>query len=108
MDAELKTHLEAMEARLKAHTRLECEGVEARLIARTEEMEARLKAHTSIECEKIETKLLREFWKWGSTSDIRTRQSMENTNALNERMLNAEDRISALERSRLPPQADAA
>jgi hypothetical protein len=78
MDAELKTHLEEMEARLKAHTSLECEGVEARL-----------KAHTSIECEKIETKRLREFWKWGSTSDIRTRQSMENTNALNERMLNA-------------------
>lgn len=81
-DAELKTHLEAMEARLKTHT--------------------------SLECEKIETKLLREFWKWGSTSDIRTRQSMENTNALNERMLNAEDRISALERSKLSPQADAA
>jgi hypothetical protein len=93
MDAELKAHLEEMEARLEA---------------RSEEMEARLKAHTSIECEKIETKLLREFWKWGSTSDIRTRQSMENTNALNERMLNAEDRISALERSRLPPRADAA
>jgi hypothetical protein len=82
MDAELKTHLE--------------------------EMEARLKAHTSIECEKIETNLLREFRKWASTSDIRTRQSMETTNALNARMLNAEDCISALERSKLPPQADAA
>jgi hypothetical protein len=78
MEARLKFQAEEMEARLKAHTRLECE-----------EMEARLKVHTSLECEKIETKLLREFWKWGSTSDIRTRQSMENTNALNERMLNA-------------------
>ena len=104
MDAELKTHLEAMEARL--NTRIE--GVEARLNIRIEEVETGLKAHTSIECEKIETKLLREFWKWGSTSDIRTRQSMENANALNERMLNAEDRISALERSRIPPRADAA
>jgi hypothetical protein len=93
MDAELKQYLEEMEARLEA---------------RSEEMEARLKTHTSLECEKIETKLLREFWKWGSTSDIRTRQSMETTNALNERMLNVEDRISALERSRLPPHADAA
>jgi hypothetical protein len=93
MDAELKTYLETMEVRFRAHT---------------EEMEERLKAHTSLECEKIETKLLREFWKWGSTSDIRTRQSMENANALNERMLNAEDRISALERSKLPPRADAA
>jgi hypothetical protein len=61
MDAELKAHLEAMEARLKAHT---------------EEMEARLKAHTSLECEKVETKLLREFYKWGRTSDIRTRQAL--------------------------------
>jgi hypothetical protein len=50
MDAELRTHLE--------------------------EMEARLKAHTSLECEKVETKLLREFYKWGRTSDIRTRQAL--------------------------------
>ena len=46
MDAELKTHLEAMEARLKVHT--------------------------SLECEKVETKLLREFCKWGRTPDIPT------------------------------------
>src|SRR5215469_3608842 len=105
MDAELKAHLEEMESRLKAHTGLEFEEMEVRLKAHTsdvearlkahtglefEQMEVRLKAHTSLECEKVETKLLREFWKWASTSDIRTRQSMETTNALNERMLNAE------------------
>jgi hypothetical protein len=33
---------------------------------------------------------------------------METANALNERMLNTEDRISALKRSKPPPQADAA
>ncbi len=60
------------------------------------------------EQERVETNLLREFWKWASTSDIRTRQSMEATNALNARMLNGEDRISALERSKLPPHIDAA
>lgn len=108
MDSELKQHLDDMEARLKAHTGLECEAMEARLKARIEDVETGLKAHTSLECEKVETKLLREFWKWASTSDIRTRQSMETTNALNERLLNAEDRISALERSRIPPHADAA
>jgi hypothetical protein len=108
VDAELKTHLEEMEARLKAHTSLECESVGARLRAHTEEMEASLKAHTSLECEKVETKLLREFYKWGRTSDIRTRQALAESATLAERMLNVEDRVSDLERSKLPPQADAA
>jgi hypothetical protein len=78
MDAELKQYLEEMEGRQRA------------------------------DLERVETNLLREFRKWASTSDIRTRQSMETTSALNARMLNVEDRISALERSRLPPRADAA
>jgi hypothetical protein len=82
--------------------------MDAELKAHLEELEARREARTSLECEKVETKLLREFRKWASTSDIRTRQSMENTNALNALMLNVEDRISALERSRLSPRADAA
>jgi hypothetical protein len=93
MDAELKTHLEEMEARLRGQA---------------EEMEARLKLHTSIECEKVETKLLREFYKWGRTSDIRTRQALAESATLAERMLNVEDRVTDLERSKLPPQADAA
>jgi hypothetical protein len=75
MDAEMKQYLEGMEERLTAAV------------------------------EKVETSLLTEFYKWGRTSDIRTRQAMDNVSGLNERMLNAEDRITALERSKLPPQA---
>jgi hypothetical protein len=92
MDFELRQYLEGMETRLRADI---------------EQAETRLRAHTSQECEKLETKLLTEFLK-GRTSDVRTRQSMENAHAPNERMLNVEDRISHLERNRLPPRADAA
>jgi hypothetical protein len=108
IEARLRAQAEEMEARLKAHTRLEFEEIEARLRAQAEEMEARLKLHTSIECEKVETKLLREFYKWGRTSDIRTRQALAESATLAERMLNVEDRVTDLERSKLPPQADAA
>jgi chromosome segregation ATPase len=59
---------------------------------------AELRAHVSEECEKVETKLLGEFWKWGRTSDMRTRQALAENAALGERMLAVEDRITALER----------
>lgn len=94
MDAELKQHLEGMEARLRADA---------------SEMEARLRAHTSQECEKVETKLLTEFFKWGRTSDMRTRQALADAASIGERMLILEDRVTSLERTvRLPPEADAA
>ena len=107
MDSELRQYLEEMEGRLTQRA----DGMEAhltRLTQQADEMEARLRAHTSQECEKVETSLLTEFWKWGRTSELRTRQSMETMTTINERLLNAEDRISALERRRIPPHADAA
>jgi hypothetical protein len=111
MDADLKTHLEAMEARFDARfdgmdarfDRMDArlDGMDARLDgmdARSEAMEARFKTHVSVECEKIETKLLTEFHKWGRVSEIRTRQAMTDVAFLGERMMVAEERISALER----------
>ncbi len=71
MDSDLKQHLEAMEARLMAHT--------------------------SEECEKVETKLLTAFHKLGSTSDIRSRQTMDTVTALNNRLTILEDRVTSLE-----------
>ena len=44
--------------------------MDAELKQHLENMEARLKTHVSAECEKVEAKLLNEFWKWGRTSDI--------------------------------------
>ena len=40
------------------------------------------------------------FYKWGRTSDVRTRQALTDIGMLNERMLNIEDRVSAIERSK--------
>ncbi|HZL57993.1 MAG TPA: hypothetical protein VFC21_12965 [Bryobacteraceae bacterium] len=59
-----------------------------------------MRTELRIEIERVETNLLTEFWKWGRTSDIRTRQALGDTAALSERLLNAEDRISVLERKR--------
>jgi hypothetical protein len=72
--------------------------VDADLKEYFEEMKADLKVHTSQECEKVETKLLTEFYKWGRTSGMRTREALQQADTLAERMLAAEDRISALER----------
>jgi hypothetical protein len=68
MDAELKQYLEEMKAELKA------------------------------QAERIETNLLTEFFKWGRTSDMRTRQALENVTAFNERLMAIEDRVTSLER----------
>lgn len=48
----------------------------------------------------LETKIIGEFWKWGRTSDTRTRQALENLSAFNERMMALEDRVSTPERRR--------
>lgn len=115
MDADLKQYLDDMKADLKAHAdgqieaseqRLQgqIEASEQRLKAHTEgqldAVEQRLRAHTGEECEKVETKRLTEFHKWGRTSDMQTRQALQDAATLGERTLAAEDRISALERNR--------
>jgi hypothetical protein len=111
MDAELKQHLEGMEARLREHVSIECDKVETRLrehVSEVEtrlrehvsEVETRLREHVSIEDEKVETRLLTEFHKWGRTSEMRTRPAITDVGLLGERMLAVEDRVSALERAR--------
>jgi len=114
MDEELKQYLGAMETRLDARfekidarfdameTRIGT--VETRIVAldtKIDSVETRLVAHVSEQCEKVETRLLTEFYKWGRTADMRTRQTIADTGLLGERMLNVEDRVTALERDRL-------
>jgi hypothetical protein len=62
----------------------------------------------------LETKIVGEFWKWGRSSDIRNREALSASSEasnrvqmVSERLLNAEDRISALERRRHEPPAAA-
>ena len=85
MDQELKAHLDAMEARLKAHTE-----------AQTSALETRLRAHT----EEVETNLLSEFWKWARTADARYRQNQGVVFGLDQRVQAVEDRVADLERGR--------
>ncbi len=96
MGAEFGTKLDAMDA--KFGTKLDAMGAE--FGTKLDAMDAALRTHISEECEKVETKLLTEFWKWGRTSDMRTRQALGETAALGERLLAIEDRITALERKR--------
>jgi hypothetical protein len=65
-----------------------------RVGGRIDTSEDRTKQHASAECEKVETKLLTEFHKSGRTADIHTRQTMEANSIMNDRLLNAEDRIT--------------
>jgi hypothetical protein len=87
MDTEFKTYLEGMEARSMD-----------RVGGRLDAVEERMKTHVTRSCDDVITKLLAEFWKWGRTSDVRTRQALDNVAAVNERLMNVEDRITALER----------
>lgn len=97
MDAELKQHLEAMEARFE-QMEVRIEQMENRIMERVggriDASEERLKDFIRAADQDMETKIIGEFWKWASTSDIRTRQVMDTTRSLNDRLLNAEDRIS--------------
>jgi hypothetical protein len=120
MDAELKQYLEGMESRLMAHV----EVVESRLMAHVDVVESRLMSHVDVvesrimarvdgridacedrmkqaikqSAEETETKLLGEFWKWGRTAEMRTRQALVNVTEFNERLMAIEDRVSSLER----------
>ena len=93
MDEELKQYLEGMEDRIVERT---MERVDGRIDA----VEERMKDFARQTSHDLETKIVGEFYKWGRTSDMRTRQAIADTGLLGERMLNVEDRISALERER--------
>jgi hypothetical protein len=98
---DLQDALAAMEERLeqKLDTRLAATENRFRemLEGRLDVVEERLKDHTMHVVQAMETKILAEFWKWGRTSDMRTRQALAETAALSERLTAAEDRITALE-----------
>jgi hypothetical protein len=71
-----------------------------RVDGRIDAVEERMKHFVRQSIHDLETKVVGEFYKWGRTSDMRTRQAIADTGLLGERMLNVEDRISALERER--------
>ncbi len=56
---------------------------------------------------ELETKLISEFWKWGRSSEMRTRDAVNvateassRVQLFSERLLNVEERVSALEQKR--------
>ena len=70
----------------------------ARVDGRIDAVESRMKDFVGSAILALETKIVGEFWKWGRTSDMGTRQSLGESATLNERMLSVEDRVSALQR----------
>lgn len=109
LEGRLAAQIQELGARITAQNQ-ELEGrIMERVGGRIDAAEERLKAHTSSECERIETKLLTEFHKWGRTADMRTKQALDASYTMNDPLMNAEDRITTLERSRVaPPAAEAA
>ncbi len=69
-----------------------------RVDGRIDASEERMKDFVRVSVHNLETKLIGEFWTWGRTSDLRTKQVLADVGTLNERVLAVEDRISALER----------
>jgi hypothetical protein len=94
--------IDAVEERIMQRVEGRLEALEERIMqridGRIDAVEERMKAHTNKSCDEVVTKLLGEFWKWGRTSDARTRQALDNVAAVNERLLAVEDRVTALER----------
>ena len=107
-DSELKQYLEAMQGDLtslkqdlssvKQDVATMKDRIMARVDGRIDDVESRMRDFVGSAILDLETKIVGDFWKWGRTSDMRTRQSLGESAALNERMLNVEDRVSALER----------
>lgn len=100
-DSELKQYLEAMQGdltSLKQDLATMKDRIMARVDGRIDAVESRMRDFVGSAILDLETKIVGEFWKWGRTSDMRTRQSLGESAALNERMRNVEDRVSALER----------
>jgi hypothetical protein len=100
--ADVKTSLTADVAEVKASLTADMANMKASLIAtmegRMDALEERLKDFVRQSDHDLETKIIGEFWKWSRTSDMRTKQAIESTNTLSERLLAIEDRITALER----------
>jgi len=117
MEEDLKVYLTGMESRLMVHLELrlttEIGSLESRLTTQMVDLESkimsrvegridasedRLKVAIRDAPEGVENKLLGEFWKWGKTSDMRTRQALGNVLEFNDRLMAIEDRVSSLER----------
>jgi chromosome segregation ATPase len=92
IDAELgviKSQIKELEARIME-----------RIDGRIDAVEERMKDYVKEAVHDLETTMIKEFHKWGRTSDMRTRQAITDTGFLGERLLAVEDRVSALERER--------
>lgn len=100
MEAELKQHLDDMRRELVGRLEAGEARLMERLAGRIDAAEERIKDFVREADRDLETKVVGEFWKWGRTSDMRTRQAITDTALLGERMLAVEDRLSALERSK--------
>jgi hypothetical protein len=87
VDAELKQHLDGMEARLKQHV---------------SELEERMKQHVSEQCEQVETRLLTEFHKWASPLEARLRTHSAALRAVDLEVEALDDRVKKIEER--PPQ----
>jgi hypothetical protein len=87
VDAELRQHLDGMEARMK------------QLVS---EVEERMKQHVSEQCERVETRLLTEFHKWASPLDARMRTHTATLRAVDLEVEALDDRVKKLEQR--PPQ----
>ncbi len=99
METDLKQYLDALRNELKGEMHalkgdvaLKSDIQVLKSELRQEMQELRIELLERIE--KVETSLLTEFHKWGSTSDIRTRQVVSHVAMHEERLLNAEDRIT--------------
>jgi hypothetical protein len=91
MEEDLKQYLEGMESRI-------VERIMERICGRIDASEERLKEFVRTADRDLETKIIKEFWKWARTSDLRTNQAINTSNAVSERLLAVEDGVSALER----------
>jgi hypothetical protein len=98
MDADLKQYLEGMETRLTERVDATETRIMQRVDGRIDAVEDRLKDFIRQADLDLETKIVGEFWKWGRTSDMRTKQALDTASAVSDRLLSIEDRVSALER----------
>jgi hypothetical protein len=100
MDQELKPYLDGKFAALDGSS-VEVGG---RFIEhfdrRMDAFEGRMKDFIQQLTQEAGTRIIAAFQNVARTSDMRTRQAIADTGLLGERMLNVEDRISALERER--------
>jgi len=98
VESRVMAHVEVVESRIMAHVDVMESRIMARVEGRIDACEDRMKQEMSQKAETVENKLLGEFWKWGRTAEMRTRQALVNVTEFNERLMAIEDRISSLER----------